>query len=128
MSVYRISISCTFPAARPTCKSHVLSQYWRGTGPFSSEQNDPARTRTWNLLIRSQTPSPLGHEADWIMVQSPLILTICTTVMHWETYLVKNSKPITVLLRLHVSNAHGKRQMLTFAMLLDIILFLSVLK
>lgn len=42
------------------------------------------------------------------------------------TYLVKNSKPITVLLRLHVSKAHGK--LLTFAMLLDIISFLSVLK
>ena len=67
-SPYRISISCTFPGARPACKSHVLSQYWRGTGPFSSEQNDPARTRTWNLLIRSQTPSPLGHEADWVTV------------------------------------------------------------
>ena len=25
---------------------------------------DPARTRTWNLLIRSQTPYPLGHEAE----------------------------------------------------------------
>ena len=44
------------------------------------------------------------------------------------TYLVENSKPITVLLRLHVSKAHGKRQMLAFAMLLDIISFLSVLK
>ena len=44
------------------------------------------------------------------------------------TYLVENSKPITALLRLHVSKAHGKRQMLAFAMLLDIISFLSVLK
>ena len=42
--------------------------------------------------------------------------------------MVENSRPITVLLRLHVSNAHGKRQMLTFAMLLEIISFLSVLK
>ena len=25
---------------------------------------DPARIRTWILLIRSQTPYPLGHEAD----------------------------------------------------------------
>ena len=23
--------------------------------------SDPARTRTWNLLIRSQAPYPLGH-------------------------------------------------------------------
>ena len=42
------------------------------------------------------------------------------------TYLVSNSKPITVLLRLNLSKAHGK--LLTFAMLLDIISFLSVLK
>ena len=27
------------------------------------QADDPARTRTWNLLIRSQTPSPLGNEA-----------------------------------------------------------------
>ena len=25
--------------------------------------SDPARTRTWNPLIRSQMPYPLGHEA-----------------------------------------------------------------
>ena len=30
---------------------------------FLQKSNDPARTRTWNLLIRSQTPYPLGHEA-----------------------------------------------------------------
>ena len=24
---------------------------------------DPTRIRTWNLLIRSETPYPLGHEA-----------------------------------------------------------------
>ena len=28
------------------------------------KNGDPARIRTWNLLIRSQTPYPLGHEAD----------------------------------------------------------------
>ena len=39
------------------------------------------------------------------------------------TYLVENLKTITVLLRLHVSNSHGKRQMLTFAILLKIISF-----
>ena len=27
------------------------------------KKNDPARIRTWNLLIRSQTPYPLGHRA-----------------------------------------------------------------
>lgn len=34
--------------------------------PFYSfkKHEDPARTRTWNLLIRSQTPYPLGHEAE----------------------------------------------------------------
>ena len=77
-SPYRISISCTFPGASRTSKSHVLSQYWRGTGPFSTEQNDRARTPAWNLLIRCHTPSPLDHDAHWIIVESPLILTICT--------------------------------------------------
>ena len=27
------------------------------------EKYDPARTRTWNPLIRSQMPYPLGHRA-----------------------------------------------------------------
>ena len=27
------------------------------------KRNDPARIRTWNPLIRSQMPYPLGHEA-----------------------------------------------------------------
>ena len=27
------------------------------------KKTDPARIRTWNLLIRSQTPYPLGHRA-----------------------------------------------------------------
>ena len=28
---------------------------------FKNTSTDPARTRTWNLLIRSQAPYPLGH-------------------------------------------------------------------
>ena len=28
-----------------------------------NKSNDLARTRTWNLLIRSQTPYPFGHES-----------------------------------------------------------------
>ena len=28
------------------------------------KKSDPARTRTWNPLIRSQMPYPLGHRAD----------------------------------------------------------------
>ena len=27
------------------------------------KRRDPARTRTWNPLIRSQMPYPLGHRA-----------------------------------------------------------------
>ena len=30
---------------------------------FHQNNSDPARTRTWNLLIRSQMPYPLGHGA-----------------------------------------------------------------
>ena len=31
---------------------------------------DPARTRTWNTLIRSQMPHPLGHRAMFIRRES----------------------------------------------------------
>ena len=44
---------------------------------------DPARTRTWNLLIRSQTPYPLGHEADMLYKEFYCYFTInCITNMH----------------------------------------------
>ena len=32
---------------------------------------DPARTRTWNPLILSQMPYPLGHRAAHVMCQAP---------------------------------------------------------
>ena len=35
---------------------------------YKSENFDPARTRTWNPLIRSQMPYPLGHRAMYILV------------------------------------------------------------
>ena len=44
------------------------------------EKHDPARTRTWNLLIRSQTPYPLGHEADKVYIDFYCYFTInCIT-------------------------------------------------
>ena len=47
------------------------------------EKYDPARTRTWNLLIRSQTPYPLGHEADIVYKEFYRYFTInCITNMH----------------------------------------------
>ena len=50
---------------------------------------DPARTRTWNLLIRSQTPYPLGHEADIIYQEFYCYLTInCITNMHCNTVIL----------------------------------------
>ena len=35
---------------------------------YLREKNDPARTRTWNPLIRSQMPYPLGHGAVHIIL------------------------------------------------------------
>ena len=32
--------------------------------------NDPTRTRTWNVLIQSETPYPLGHEANCYLPKS----------------------------------------------------------
>ena len=47
------------------------------------KKHDPARTRTWNLLIRSQTPYPLGHEADIVYKEFYRYFTInCITNMH----------------------------------------------
>ena len=44
---------------------------------------DPARTQTWNLLIRSQTPYPLGHEADILCKEFYCYLMInCISNMH----------------------------------------------
>ena len=53
------------------------------------EKNDPARTRTWNLLIRSQTPYPLGHEADIVYIEFYYYFTInCITNMHCNTVIL----------------------------------------
>ena len=53
------------------------------------EKNDPARTRTWNLLIRSQTPYPLGHKVDKLYIEFYYYFTInCITNMHCNTVIL----------------------------------------
>ena len=50
---------------------------------------DPARTRTWNLLIRSQTPYPLGHEAHIVYKELYCYFTINSiTNMHCNTVIL----------------------------------------
>ena len=41
-----------------------MRYYFKQNKRFRLKKYDPARTRTWNLLIRSQRPYPLGHEAE----------------------------------------------------------------
>ena len=49
------------------------------------EKNDPAR----NLLIRSQTPYPLGREADEVYIEFYYYFTInCITNMHFNTVIL----------------------------------------
>ena len=45
------------------------------------KKQDPARTRTWNLLIRNQTPYPLGHEADILLT----VMRNCSPIGHNNT-------------------------------------------
>ena len=53
------------------------------------EKNDPARTRTWNLLMRSQTPYPLGHKADKLYIEFYYYFTInCITNVHCNTVIL----------------------------------------
>ena len=53
------------------------------------KKHDPARTRTWNLLIRSQTPYPLGHEADIVYKELYCYFTINSiTNMHCNTVIL----------------------------------------
>ena len=42
----------------------VMRYYFKQNERFKLKKYDHARTRTWNLLIRSQTPYPLGHETE----------------------------------------------------------------
>ena len=85
---------------------------------FTAAQRERAQ-EDFKVLFKGAPPHPPFHSHTKDSHSTGITL---------PTYLVENSKPITVLLRLHVSKAHGKRQMLAFAMLLDIISFLSVLK
>ena len=66
---------------------------------------DPARTRTWNLLIRSQTPYPLGHEADIAYKEFYCYFTInCITNMHYNI----------VILCLHLNEDGDSRDFYSF--------------
>ena len=42
----------------------VMRFYFKQNERFKLKKYERARTRIWNLLIRSQTPYQLGHEAD----------------------------------------------------------------
>ena len=44
---------------------------------------DPDETRTRNLLIRSQTPYPLGHEAASCYYQNYIIIMV-VIIMHFK--------------------------------------------
>ena len=46
-------------------------------GPYYRKISEPARIRTWNLLIRSQTRYPLRHRSSW-KNPSQLLFTLCT--------------------------------------------------
>ena len=66
---------------------------------------DPARTRTWNLLIRSQTPYPLGHEADIVYKEFYCnLMTNCITNIHCNT----------VILCLHLNEERDSRDFYSF--------------
>ena len=62
------------------CLSHKVMRSLKQNERTKCEKHDPARTRTWNLLIRSQTPYPLGHEADKVYIDFYCYFTInCIT-------------------------------------------------
>ena len=52
----------------------VIRYYLKQNERFKLKKYDPTRTRTWNLLIRSQTPYPLGHELRSTRRQHKLLL------------------------------------------------------
>ena len=53
--------------------------------------NDPTRSRTWNLPIRSETPYPLGHEANYHLAKSFPQGTFLKA--RWS-FMGKNSDPV----------------------------------
>ena len=69
--------------------TRVMRYYFKQNERFKLKKYDPARTRTWNLLIRSQTPYPLGHEADIVYTEFYYYLMInCITNMHCNTVIL----------------------------------------
>ena len=71
----------------------------------SVKSKAPARTRTWNLLIRSQTPYPLGHEADILYKEFYCYFTInCITNIHCNI----------VILCLHLNEERDSRDFYSF--------------
>ena len=48
-------------------KKNKVKEGKKTTKQTNKKKNDPARIRTWNPLIRSQMPYPLGHRATCLV-------------------------------------------------------------
>ena len=59
---------------------------WEKSRFFASaiKKYDPARTRTWNPLIRSQMPYPLGHRAVVGRVWKSLVTDCLENDENWK--------------------------------------------
>ena len=65
------------------------------------KKNDPARIRTWNPLIRSQMPYPLGHRA---LRQCRVCVHLFITTQQLQALLAKNSLQLTAVIQFDIED------------------------
>ena len=64
-------------------------------GGIKKKKSDPARIRTWNPLIRSQMPYPLGHRALRMVVA---YIKLFVRILQLQGILEKNSLRLTAVI------------------------------
>ena len=73
----------------------------KGGKKKKKKKSDPARIRTWNPLIRSQMPYPLGHRA-LRLCNSFIKLFVCVTQL--QGILEKNSIRLTAVILFNIED------------------------
>ena len=63
------------------CEDPLKSYFWQVLLTVG-EKIDPARIRTWNPLIRSQMPYPLGHGAGHSTINVFFNLYLMLTIVY----------------------------------------------
>ena len=67
-------------------------------------KNDPARTRTWNPLIRSQMPYPLGHRATARFFHNYVFIVVITSPRQLNAIMTKSGLKLICVIEFNIDD------------------------